>query len=459
MSRRIVVVAVACFAVACFAVGCAAGTTTPTPPPPPRVSFVVDVQAPVPELPPWSPSFNPRRIRGLVHDEARTIVGNRDVPDKDDLDFALLKDGGARGHLVVDGVVGARPVAITLDTAAGRTLVTRDLVRHLGLTPIGEHVVRDINGVEMAASEVELPDVVVAGVRFRGIVALVGDTALRDDLFLLGGDALRRVDLVYDGPLGAVAFLPAGSALDDPATFDDADIVAMDTTDRLVVQASAPGSRGEVTFELVVDMGSPLTAVAATAGVNGGLPADTSTSVTLKGAGGVANERRGRFMLWPLSLGLVQMGTVSAIETGEALGVVGTDVLGRARVVISAARHALAFLPSTACSGDRLVQGTPSLRLRPQAVDGDFFLDVSGPLGETGVRFLLRSHDRQTGAPRGGAVEVTVGARYRGRLETGLPFGVGPVSMLVLPRTSAACTGVCTKLLGSWPVKPPPDPD
>lgn len=440
-------------------VGCASSTpVTPRVPAPVVAAFVVDVTQPVPVLPAWSPSFNPRRIRGIVDDEPRALVDNRDVPGDDDLPFSLLHDGGARGHLVVDGVIGGSVVAVTIDTAAGRTFVTRALVRRLGLTATGAHVVRDINGAEMSAAEVALPDLIVAGVRFTGIVALVGDTAARDDLFLLGGDALRRVDVVYDGPLGAIALLPAGSALDDAATFDDADIVAMDTTDRLVVQASAPGQHGEVPFELVVDTGSPLTAVSAVAGVNGGLPADTSTSVTLKGASGLANERRGRFMLWPLSLGLVQLGTVSALETGEAVGVVGNDVLGRARVVISAARHALAFLPSVASSGDRLVHGQPVLRLRPQAVDGDFFLDVAAPLAENGVRFLLRSHDRQTGAPRGGAVEVTVGAGYRGRLETGLPFGAGKVSMLVLPRTAAPCTTLCLKLLGSWPVKPPPTP-
>ena len=455
MRRFAIVVATVVVTVA----GCSTSTPTTGPPPPTtKAALNVDVTAPLPALTPWAPSFNPRRVRGLVDEAPRALRGGRDVPDDDDLPFSLLYDAGSRGHLVVDGAVvaaaGVVGVAVTLDTAAERTVVAPALARRFGLTPTGTRTMRDASGDDVTAGEVVLPDVVVAGVRFTAITALVPTTALRDDLFLLGADALRHVDVVVDGPLGAVALLAAGTALNDEQ-LAEADVVELDVAERFTVSASATGGDGPITFDLVIDTGSPLTSVPAAIGVAGLLPADTSTTVTVKGASGLANQRRGRFILRPLSLGLVQVGDVSALEVGDGVGVVGNDVLGRGRVVISAARRALAFLPSMASSGDRLLDGKPVLRVRPHAVDGDFFLEVDPPLSATGVRFLLRSHDRQTGAPRGGAVEVVVVGSYNGRLETGLPFGTGPFSVLVLPRSLAPCLNVCLKLLGTWPAPKP----
>ena len=109
-------------------------------------TIVVDTALKVPVLTPWSVTLEPRRIRGQVNDVPRSLVGQRDVPDTDDSDFLLLHDGGSRGHLVVDATVGTTPLAVTLDTGATRTVITSAIARRLGLSPVGEHAMRDATG-------------------------------------------------------------------------------------------------------------------------------------------------------------------------------------------------------------------------------------------------------------------------------------------------------------------------
>ncbi|HEY1098344.1 MAG TPA: retroviral-like aspartic protease family protein [Myxococcota bacterium] len=443
---------------AVLAVGCASSTALPSSAPPsvstpPVAVRVVDVRATPPSLTPWSPAFNARRIRGVVVDTPRALVGGRDDVDgaTDDLHFVAVRDAGARGHVVVDGVIdGPARVAVdvVIDTAAERTVVAPALAQRLGLTPSGTHTIKDASGTDVDGGEVVLPDVVVAGVRFVGITAVVPTTALRDDLFLLGADALRHVDVVVDGPLGLLALPAAGAALceagvdvaDDADDADDADVIELAVDARFSVSASAPGGNGIGTFDLVVDTGAPLTAVPVHVGLEAMLPADVAEKATLKGASGTVDERRGRFMLRPLSLGLVQVGAVSALEVGDDVGVLGNDVLGRGRVVISAARRALAFLPSRASRGPRLLAGRTAITVMRTAVDGDFLVDVSDAVG--GARLLLRSHDRQTGAPRGGVVEVTIPGRYKAASRPGCLSGPAPFRTWCCrapPTTASAC--------------------
>lgn len=418
-------------------------------------TIVVDTALKVPQLTPWSVTLEPRRIRGQVSDVPRALVNQRDIPDDADTDFLLLHDGGSRGHLVVDATVGTVPLALTLDTGATRTVITAALARRLGLSPVGEVPMRDATGRIVRAGEVVLPDVTVGRVRFTNLVALVPPTSLRDDLFLLGLDALAHVDVVYDGPLGAVALRPAGSGLDDVADISDVDIVGLDASERLVVSATAPGAGGAAAFDLVVDTGTPLTVVPAAIGVEARLPADVSRTITLKGQSGLESERRGRFLLSPLSLGLIQLGRVSALETSDEQGLLGNDVLGRSRVVISAARRSLAFVPTTAWGGDRLVDGQRAVRLVPVGAFGEFDVEVAPEL-VGGVRLLVRAHNASSGAPLGGVLELTP-TTARKHVDSGLYFGAGAVSYTVLPRvrTAPPCTdGMCMKLLGDWPASP-----
>lgn len=418
-------------------------------------AFVVDTALQVPALTPWAVTLEPRRIRGHVSEVPRALVGLRDMPDGADADFVLLHDGGSRGHLVVDATVGTTPLAVTLDTGATRTVITAALARRLGVSAAGEHAMRDATGNVVRAGEVVLADVVIGNVRFTNLVALVPPTALRDDLFLLGLDALAHVDLVYDGPLGAVALRPAGSGLDHVADMADVDIVGLDVSDRLVVSATAPGATRAAAFDLVVDTGAPLTSVPAAIGVEAQLPADVSRTTTLKGQSGQSSERRGRFLLSPLSLGLVQLGRVSALETSEGVGMLGNDVLGRSRVVISAARRSVAFVPSTAWGGDRLVDGAVAVHLVPVGNFGAFDVEVA-PALVGGVRLLVRAHNASSGAPLGGVLELTPTTTHK-HVDSGLYFGAGGVSYTVLPRRSTAppCNdGMCMKLLGDWPANP-----
>jgi len=93
--------------------------------------------------------------------------------------------------------------------------------------------------------------------------------------------------------------------------------------------------------------------------------------------------------------------------------------------------------------GKRLV-----LHLEPLEVEGTFAAETTGS-----VRFLLRSHDRSTGAWRGGAVEVILPRAGRHIIETGLNFGRWNYSVRLVPVTDP-CNDVCLKLLGDWPPEP-----
>ncbi len=434
---------------------CPGGTTTaatqaspltvePTP------AHVVDVASAAPMLPPLSPTLTPDALAGVVDSDPWQVEDNVDIVD-DSLPFEPLKDGGSRGHWIVMGRAGPHTLPVLIDSAADRSLMAPTVAQTLGLRGQPIDPIVDASGATVAATLVLLPELTVAGTTFRNLSVVVPERALRPDLFLLGGDALAHVDLVVDGVDGGLAILPAGTDIARVGPVDRAVVVALDTASkRWQVQATAPGKKGLVSFILDVDTGAPLTSVPAAIGVAGGFPADVGRRATLRGAAGEAVEKRGRFVLAPLSLGMVGVGAVSALETGSEHGLLGTDVLGRARVLFSPARQAMVFLPATAGRGSRMDGQRLVLHLEPLEVEGSFVAETTGS-----VRFLLRSHDRSTGAWRGGAVEVTLPRAGRHIIETGLDFGRWNYSMRLLP-VNDPCNEVCLKLLGDWPAGPQP---
>jgi hypothetical protein len=236
------------------------------------------------------------------------------------------------------------------------------------------------------------------------------------------------------------------------------------------VAATAPGRGGRfVPFTLDVDTGSPLTSVPTLVGLEGGLPTDLSRTATMKGAAGVAVEKRGRFALRPLALGMLVVGDVNALEATGEHGLLGTDVLARGRVLFSPARHAMVVFPTTARGGTRVDPEGRAL-LMELLPDGELAVDVR----RSPMRFLVRPHDRSTGAWRGGAVEVTITKQGKHLVPTGLDFSDGCAlpgrtlaeqktcatnqawSIRVLPAERPCENSVCAVLLGDWPPSPTP---
>lgn len=402
---------------------------------------VVDTRAAVPSLPHLEPGLTPRPLRGRI-DTGPVAC------DDDGGDFAL-DDRGARGHWVLPGQVGGQPVRVIVDTGSERTLVAPDLARtlHLLAVPGTEGKLHDAAGEIGSTVEVDLPDVVVAGVAFRGLRALVPHTASRSDLFLLGQDALNHVDTVVDGVAGTLAFFSPGQSLQSIG--DDGDVVALDVAGGWGVTGAAVGKAGPISFHFGIDTGSPLTSVAAGPAIAAGLPADVSRTATLQGVAGVAVERRGRFWLSPLSLGLLSIGNVSALETQNERGLVGTDALARGRVLFSPARHALVVFPTVAHAGPCTKGGANAVTITQRSLASDFDVVVTDAL-PLGAHFLLRPHDPNSGGPAGGAVEVVIARPGTHHIETHQHFFAHQWSMVMLPPTKP-CSSVCLNLLGDWP--------
>lgn len=417
-------------------------------------AVVVDASAPVPHAQPLEPTLTPRRIRGRLSFEAVTLAQGVDPVTAHPVRHAPLLDAGTRGHLVVDGRVGDTPLRVVVDTAAARSVMAPELARKLELLVKGppSASLLDAVGAEVPAHVVALPPLDVAGARFVNLKVLVPARAIRPDLFLLGVDALAHVDTLIDGQRGALAFVPAGTG--EAGANVDADVVTLtrEGDGRFVVQGAARGEDGPVAFEMLLDTGAPLSSVPVLAGLKVGIPADVSRHATMRGATGEGVERRGRYLLDPLSVGMVQVGRVAALETPEPRGVLGVDVLSRAFVVLSPARSALILYPVAVQAGDRQLDGQQAIRLAP-GEGNDLVLSVAEPVLDAaggGIRLFVRVHHATTHAPLGGVLEVTVVKAGTSTIETGLGFGAGDISYVVVPRDEAECADVCLRVFGDW---------
>jgi predicted aspartyl protease len=252
-------------------------------------------------------------------------------------------------ELLVRVVVNGRSVVATLDTGAQGTTMSVPVARQLGVladdTPRGMPVNAIDSHGDLVRGEKLMLDEVTLGVRsWRNVdVTVIGDAP---DLFLVGADLLRDVDLFIAADEGLVGIFDAGAAPRRPDEF----VVDLKQGDRQLTVAGSADGRRRARFPLLVDTGAWNTSVPATAGVNAGLPADLAYTATTVGIAG-EQETRGRFVLEPLLLGEreVPVGRVLAVSStiarGDGLGLLGNDVFFRFHSIVSFRDRALRLRP------------------------------------------------------------------------------------------------------------------
>jgi hypothetical protein len=201
----------------------------------------------------------------------------------------------------------------------------------------------DAHGNAIMGEKVRLGDLYLGRHRFTDIeVTVVGE---QPELFLIGADVLREVDLFIAGDEGLLGVFGVGRG---PRDDRDQVVSLVSGANQLVVEAEAEGTQGSVPFRLIVDTGAWNTSVPLIVGINGGLPADTAFEAITLAVGG-EQENRGRFVLKPLRLGpeRAAVGRVLAIgstrQHGGAVGLLGNDVMMRHHTVISFARGQMWF--------------------------------------------------------------------------------------------------------------------
>ncbi len=257
-------------------------------------------------------------------------------------------------------VNGAVAVA-TLDTGAMGTTMSGPVAEALGVFESGRRGRRvtatDAHGQQLTGEKILLGEVGIGRHRWTDVeVTVLGD---QPDLFLIGADLLRDLDLLLAADEGLVGVFSAGRG---PAESGDRVIELRVGERQLIAMGSAASVAGaEVTFPLIVDTGAWNTSVPLLTGINGGLAADTNfESVTVAVGGEQTN--RGRFVLDPLKLGGVAVGRVLAIgstmrggagDPSGGLGLLGNDVLMRQHALISFARGEIRLRPPATRAPER----------------------------------------------------------------------------------------------------------
>jgi len=252
-------------------------------------------------------------------------------------------------QLKVKVVVNGKEHLAVLDTGAQRTAMSVPVADALGLVATGGQDIRvlDANG-----------DLIMGQRRRAGRLQLgkrtfkdVEVTVLSDhpSLFLVGQDLLQHVDLFIAADEGLVGLFPAGKG---PKLKGAVAVNLVQGIRQLRVKASAPNvNAADVDFQLLVDTGASGTSVPVMLGVNNGLPADLRYEVTSVAVGG-EQQRRGRFVLHPLTLGSSQSAEVgkvlalgSTMHGGDSIGLLGNDVMMRFYTVISTHDAEMRFAP------------------------------------------------------------------------------------------------------------------
>lgn len=257
-------------------------------------------------------------------------------------------------------VNGIKAVA-TLDTGAMGTTMSQPVAESLGVFDNGRHGRRvtatDAHGQQLSGEKVALGEVGIGRHRWADVeVTVLGD---QPDLFLIGADILRDVDMLLAADEGLVGVFAAGRG---PAEPDDG-VIRVNASDRQMVATGCAASVAgkDVTFPLIVDTGAWNTSVPLLTGINGGLPADTTFEAVTVAVGG-EQTNRGRFVLDPLKLGGVRVGRVLAIgstmrsgpgDPAGGLGLLGNDVLMRHHAMVSFQRGEIRVRPLTARGAER----------------------------------------------------------------------------------------------------------
>jgi predicted aspartyl protease len=267
-----------------------------------------------------------------------------------DADWLAMEGPLFTPQLAVRGMVHDRPVTATLDTGSMTTVMTRALADRIGLMPILDDV-----GVVRAT---DAHGQIVKAQRYRARTIRLGHRVWQDvavsvldldhEIFLLGADVLKNLDVWVVADIGFVALFDAG----DGPIVEDANRVNLTAEKRqLLVTAHAPTVQAEpFAFSLIVDTGASNTSVPAWTGIHAGLPAAIGYSTTSLAVGG-EREQRGRFVLDPLVLGGTNvsvgrvLATASTLGEGRGSGLLGNDVLMRYRTLISYERAAMWMSP------------------------------------------------------------------------------------------------------------------
>jgi hypothetical protein len=166
-------------------------------------------------------------------------------------------------------------------------------------------------------------------------------------VFLVGYTVLSRLDLYIAAEQSLVGVFAAGQAPLDGFTA----IAANTTPSSMWVELHAPGQAGgkttDVAVPMLVDTGAFSSVVPMQLGARAGLPVDLGFSVTTVSASG-ENEDRGRFMAANATLGSERIGVgriiaiPGTVDLGEAMGLLGNDVLFRQHTVVSPSRALMA---------------------------------------------------------------------------------------------------------------------
>lgn len=323
-------------------------------------------------------------------------------------------------------VNGRRTKAI-LDTGAMSTVMSVPMAMELGVlstyTPSGRKVrVHDAHGDIIEGERLPLGSLRIGAHQWVDAEVLV--VGNQRDLFLVGADLLRSVDLYIAADEGLVGLFEAGEA---PIEEGDRAISLIASDRQLQVKASARSARGDVvSFPLIVDTGASGTTVPALIGVNGGLAADLGYESRTLAVGGEA-QSRGRFVLDPLLLGDedVAAGRVlalgSTMSRGEGAGLLGNDVMMRHHTILSWARKKMWL---------RSPPGRPALRTAGPG--GRACSQATSPANATAdsapealvkerpcIRVALRRPDPNVIMPDDAmpnlCLEVEVGAAYAGK--------------------------------------------
>jgi hypothetical protein len=312
--------------------------------------------------------------------------------------------------VVVKVKVNGEVATATLDTGAMGVTMSRPMAEKLGLldddTPGKPIRAKDAHGNVIMGERIALGELAVGRHRWVDVeVTVLGDAP---DLFLVGAELLQDVDLFIAADEGLVGVFEGGRA---PNEAGDR-VVKVEKSDRqLLVQARAKGSKGLVSFPLIVDTGAWNSSVPLLAGINGGLAADVGyESVTLAVGGEQTN--RGRFVLEPMLLGRdeVPVGRVLAIgstlDSNGGLGLLGNDVMMRQHTIVSFRRGEL-----------RLRDAPPRPSSRSRGPGGATCSDASGaPAPCVSIALVNKPDDTYDAADLAGTcLKIDVDEVYAGK--------------------------------------------
>ena len=295
-------------------------------------------------------------VSALLLSACATVIP---VPvDGDGVDVAEAPARFPDGHFVpllgplrryspsVVGVVDGTATPVTIDSGAWTTMISRRTADDLGLSGRVDAATENGGVIDIHEARAEGRFIVVdfSVGPYHSDVQRVLVVPGEHPLFLVGLDVLQRYDLLVVADEGLIGFFDKGMG---PHRDDDLVLAATpDRWRRIHVRGSAPGAKKTARCDMLVDTGAEVTGFPSAPGVDAGVPADLRFRLTVRGILS-EEEKRGHFLLRPLSLDDTDVGTVSAVESLNARGTeggnVGTNVLLRYETLLDFDRPSVRF--------------------------------------------------------------------------------------------------------------------